>query len=63
MKRAARILLPAMLCLVAAEGAARVFWWLHFGVPLAHPDSILYAFYPDLQEVGEEHPSRLRQSS
>jgi hypothetical protein len=28
-----RVLLSAALGLVAAEGAARAFWWFDFGVP------------------------------
>jgi hypothetical protein len=48
----------ALVYLAAAELAARLFWRVVYGVPVAHPDRILYAYYPELAEVDGARPSR-----
>jgi hypothetical protein len=58
MKRAGALVLSIAMALAAGEVAARTFWWLHHGVPFAHPDRILYAYYPDLRGVDEARPAR-----
>jgi len=50
-------LLSALLCVVCAEVAARAFWRLRYGVPLRHPDRLLYAFYPELEQVDRARPT------
>jgi len=52
-----RWLLALLVCVVAAELAARSFWRLCYGVPFAHPGRILYAYYPELREVDRVKPS------
>jgi len=51
-------LFVVLVHLAAAEVAARAFWRLGYGVPIAHPDRILYAYYPELREVDEARPTR-----
>ena len=51
-------LVSTLLCLVAAEVTARVFWRFSFGVPFRNPGGILYAFYPELKRVDRERPAR-----
>lgn len=48
----------ALLCLVAAELAARAFWSAAFGVPFLAPDRILEAWYPKLARVERQAPRR-----
>lgn len=43
---AAAILVVLFLML---EIPSRLFWMLHFGTPLLHPEEILYGFYPELR--------------
>jgi hypothetical protein len=50
-------LLSALLCVVFAEGAARAFWRVIYGVPLRDPGRILYAYYPGLRSVDTLRPS------
>lgn len=50
--------LSALLCVGAAEVAARAFWRLFYGVPLRHPGRILYAYYPELNRVDAGQPTR-----
>lgn len=47
-----------LLCVAAAELAARAFWALAFGVPPLGPGRILEAWYPKLARVEEAAPSR-----
>jgi hypothetical protein len=53
-----RWLLALLVCVVAAEIAARSFWRLCYGVPFSHPGRILYAYYPELREVDRVKPTR-----
>lgn len=47
-----------LLYLGSAEVAARAFWSLRADVPFAHPDRILYAFYPGLRRIDTKGPRR-----
>lgn len=51
-------LLSALLCVVCTEGAVRAFWHLCYGVSFSNPGRILYAYYPELQRVDAEQPTR-----
>ena len=57
-----RVLLAWLLwvggTLAAAEVAARGFWALRFGIPVAHPERVLPAWYPELPSVERASPSR-----
>jgi hypothetical protein len=48
----ALLFLSALLCIVTAEVAARVFWRVCCGISLLKPDQILYAYYPELRSSG-----------
>jgi hypothetical protein len=52
------VFLVVLVHVAAAEIAARAFWRGAYGVPFAHPDRILYAYYPELRDVDEARPSR-----
>jgi hypothetical protein len=56
------LLLSALLIVVVAEAAARLFWYVCYGVPVAHPDRILYAYYPPLRAVDQMRPAHGDQS-
>lgn len=58
LKRLLAVALSVLLCALAAEIATRAFWSLRFGVPFRDPGKILYAYYPELERVDEEGPSR-----
>jgi len=51
------LLISAVLLVVGAEAAARIFWRLCYGIPIGHPDRILYAYYPALREVDKMRPA------
>ena len=56
-----RLLAAAILvvvCVVAAELGARVFWRARAHIPLRHPSRALYISYPDLAWVDGTHPMR-----
>ena len=54
----ARLLLATVMFVVAAEGMARIFWWVHYDLPFSDARHILFAFYPELRRVEVIHPSR-----
>jgi hypothetical protein len=45
-----------LLSVALAEVGARAFWSARFAVPFAHPDRILYGFYPELQRIDRKRP-------
>ena len=51
------LLISAVLVVVGAEAAARIFWRLCYGIPIGHPDRILYAYYPAIREVDKVQPA------
>jgi hypothetical protein len=53
--RAIRSLAFVVLCLASLELAARLFWRLH-GVPFAHPERVLQAYYPGLAKIDQRNP-------
>lgn len=52
------LLLSIVLSLAAAEVVARGYWRFRMHASLLHPDRVLYAFYPELQEANRAHPTR-----
>ena len=55
MARAIRSLAFVVLCLASLELAARLFWRSH-GVPFAHPERVLQAYYPGLAKIDQRNP-------
>src|SRR5262249_33329886 len=53
--RAIRSLAFVVLCLASLELAARLFWRSH-GVPFAHPERVLQAYYPGLAKIDQRNP-------
>jgi hypothetical protein len=49
-------LISLLIGVAAAEVASRAFWSAGYGVPFAHPDRILYAFYPGLLRIDTRAP-------
>ncbi|MGH2373611.1 MAG: hypothetical protein ACRDIC_09090 [bacterium] len=49
-------LVSLLLSIVGAEVASRAFWSMRYHVPFAHPDRILYAFYPELERIDRKNP-------
>lgn len=54
----ARLLLSAVVCVVAAEGAARLFWRIGYNVSVRDARHILLAFYPEMRRVDGIRPTR-----
>lgn len=57
-RRRVQVAIVALLCLIAAEATARVYWRTAYLIPIRHPSLILYAFYPEIRFVDEQPPSR-----
>lgn len=52
------LLVSLLVCTLLAEVAARTFWLAHRGVPFSEPGHILYAFYPELEDVDRQGPAQ-----
>lgn len=46
------VALLSLVTLALMECAARGFWRLGYGIPLSRPDTVLYAVYPELWQLG-----------
>ena len=54
----ARLVVSALILLVAGEAAARAFWRFNFNLSLREPQHVLFAFYPELRRMDAIRPSR-----
>jgi hypothetical protein len=50
------LIISTLLCVVFAEIAARTFWYIRRDIPFSQPGAILYAYYPELKRIDNEHP-------